>query len=165
MGTVLLLAPFVVVGLLTLVFAFSGGTRRRGRRRREGGTGTGTVVKMGAAVVALVLGLAVPAAVIASRDAGLGQSGQLADAELSPQLREGKVLFGQNCASCHSLAASNARGATGPNLDELGRLSPERVRNAIENGGTGDLRMPAGLLEGEQADAVAAYVSAVAGRR
>ena len=119
----------------------------------------GAPIKVGVTVIALGLGLAVPAAVIASRSAGLGSSSELAGQELTPQLREGKVLFGQNCASCHSLAAANARGATGPNLDELGRLSEDRVRAAIENGGTGDLRMPAGLLEGDQAEAVAAYVS------
>jgi mono/diheme cytochrome c family protein len=165
MGTVLLLAPFVVVGLLVLVFAFSGGTRRQGRRRRARAGGTGAWIKFGVPVLAVGLGLAVPVAVIAQGGARPGGSGQLADRELTPQLREGKVLFGQNCASCHSLAASNARGATGPNLDQLGRLPPERVLSAIENGGTGDLRMPAGLLEGEQAEAVAAYVSATAGRR
>jgi len=165
MSWLIFLAPFVVVGVLTIVFAFSGGTRRRSRRRRRASSsGTGTALKVGVTVVALGLGLAVPAAVIASRSAGLGRSSQLADQDLSLQLREGKVLFGQNCASCHSLSASNARGATGPDLDQLGRLSDERVLNAINNGGTGDLRMPAGLLEAQQAEAVSAYVSAVAGR-
>jgi mono/diheme cytochrome c family protein len=169
MSWLVFLAPFVVIGALTVVFAFSGGTRRRGRRLRRArasgtGGGTGTALKVGVTVLALGLGLAVPAAVIASRSAGLGRSSELADQDLSPQLRDGKVLFGQNCASCHSLAASNARGATGPDLDQLGRVSEERVLNAINNGGTGDLRMPAGLLEEEQAKAVSAYVSAVAGR-
>ena len=164
MTWLIFLAPFVLIGVVTVVFAFSGGTRRRGRRRQRPRTsGTGTGFKFGVTVVALGLGLAVPAAVIASRSAGLGRSSQLADRDMSMQLREGKILFGQNCASCHSLAASNARGATGPDLDQLGRVSPQRVRNAIANGGTGDLRMPAGLLEGEQANAVSAYVSAVAG--
>lgn len=165
MSWLVLLSPFVLIGVIVLFFAFSGGTRRRGRRHpRARSPGTGAGLKFAVAVVAVGLGLAVPVAVIAARSAGLGRSGQLADEELTPELREGKVLFGQNCASCHSLAASNAQGATGPNLDELGRLSQERVLGAIRNGGTGDLRMPAGLLEGDQADALSAYVSAVAGR-
>ena len=75
----------------------------------------------------------------------------------------GKQLFRQQCASCHSLAAVNARGVTGPDLDEIGEVTPERVRNAIRNGGTGQDRMPAGLLEGEEARDVAEYVSEVAG--
>ena len=53
---------------------------------------------------------------------------------------------------------------TGPNLDELGGLDKERVLNAIKIGGTGTGRMPADLLSGEDAEAVAAYVSEVAGR-
>ena len=40
----------------------------------------------------------------------------------------------------------------------------ERVLNAIRRGGTGDGRMPAALLEGEDAEAVAAYVAKVAGQ-
>ena len=39
----------------------------------------------------------------------------------------------------------------------------ERVVGAIENGGTGQGRMPANLFEGEDARAVAAYVAEVAG--
>jgi mono/diheme cytochrome c family protein len=38
------------------------------------------------------------------------------------------------------------------------------VLNAIKTGGTGSGRMPPGLLEGEDADAVATYVANVAGR-
>jgi hypothetical protein len=38
------------------------------------------------------------------------------------------------------------------------------VLNAIKRGGTGTGRMPSGLLAGQDADAVAAYVSSVAGR-
>ncbi len=36
--------------------------------------------------------------------------------------------------------------------------------NAIKNGGTGQDRMPADLLSGNDAEAVAAYVAAVAGQ-
>jgi hypothetical protein len=53
---------------------------------------------------------------------------------------------------------------TGPDLDELGGLDEQRVLNAIESGGTGQGRMPADLLEGENARAVARYVSRVAGQ-
>ena len=58
----------------------------------------------------------------------------------------------------------NARGVTGPDLDDIGEVSQERVLNAIRNGGTGQDRMPAGLLEGEEARDVAEYVSEVAGQ-
>ena len=53
---------------------------------------------------------------------------------------------------------------TGPNLDEIGQVTKQRVLNAIRIGGTGDKRMPSGLLSGKNADAVATYVSKVAGQ-
>jgi mono/diheme cytochrome c family protein len=58
----------------------------------------------------------------------------------------------------------NAQGVTGPDLDGLGGLDQERVLNAIERGGTGQGRMPAGLLTNEDARDVALYVARVAGR-
>ncbi len=164
MEALVFVAPFVVVGIAVIVLTVSGGSgegRRSRLRSRRGGLGG--MVKVGVPVLVLVLGIVVPTAVIADRDAAVGGAGQLQAEKPSPELEEGKLLFGQNCASCHSLAAYNAQGATGPNLDELGQLSPERVRNAIQNGGTGDLRMPARLLEEKEADAVAAYVSKAAG--
>ena len=57
----------------------------------------------------------------------------------------------------------NARGVTGPDLDEIGEVTRERILNAIENGGTGQGRMPANLYQGEDARKVADYVAAVAG--
>jgi hypothetical protein len=53
---------------------------------------------------------------------------------------------------------------TGPNLDEVGTLSEERVVQAIEAGGTGSGRMPPRLYTGEDAEAVAYYLSEVAGK-
>jgi hypothetical protein len=58
----------------------------------------------------------------------------------------------------------NARGVTGPNLDQIGEVTKQRVLNAIRIGGTGDKRMPAGLLSGGNAKAVAAYLAKVAGQ-
>ena len=57
-----------------------------------------------------------------------------------------------------------ARGVTGPDLDELGGVDRERVLNAIKNGGSGQDRMPANLLSGEDAEDVAIYVERVAGQ-
>ena len=55
-------------------------------------------------------------------------------------------------------------GITGPNLDQIGPVTPNRVLNAIRIGGTGQGRMPQGLLKGSDAQAVAYYVSHVAGQ-
>jgi mono/diheme cytochrome c family protein len=110
------------------------------------------------------LGIAVPAVVIANRSEAEGGDGRLRSASLTPTLEKGKELFRHTCASCHTLGAVNARGLTGPDLDSLAPLDKQRVLNAIRRGGTGQGRMPAGLLQDGDADAVATYVSKVAGK-
>jgi cytochrome c550 len=80
---------------------------------------------------------------------------------------EAKELFETNCGACHTLARAGTDGIVGPNLDDLlGQGTPEanktRVQNAIENGIEG--RMPAGILQGEDAETVADFVSRVAGQ-
>jgi mono/diheme cytochrome c family protein len=80
---------------------------------------------------------------------------------------DAKLLFQTNCGSCHTLARAGTDGIVGPNLDDLlGQGTPEanytRVLNAIKNGVEG--RMPAGILQGEDAKTVADFVSRVAGQ-
>jgi cytochrome c6 len=92
---------------------------------------------------------------------------------------QGKELFvgeGQ-CAGCHTLADAGSTSEIGPNLDDAFRRVREEgfdessirslVRNQIaypvEDPVTGETGMPANLVEGEDADAVAAYVASVAG--
>jgi mono/diheme cytochrome c family protein len=110
------------------------------------------------------LGVAVPAVVIAARGQSVGGTGSLRSEEVSGKLEDGKKAFIQTCKSCHTLAAVDAHGVTGPNLDQLGGIDKQRVLHAIEIGGTGDGRMPPKLLTGSDADAVATYVGSVAGR-
>ena len=154
------LAPFVVAGLIVIFIAFSGGASAA---RETYLTRGGRFFIGGMVLLYVVLGLVVPAAVINSREQALGATGNLRTEEVSGKLEDGKSLFIENCKSCHTLDAVDAHGVTGPNLDELAPLDKPRVVNAIRRGGTGDGRMPAGLLDGQDADAVAAYVSTVAG--
>ena len=85
---------------------------------------------------------------------------------------EAKVLFQQNCGNCHTLARAGTDGIVGPNLDDLlGQGTPEanrtRVENAINNGfNTDDFKgyMPAGIVQGQDAEEVADFVSRVAGQ-
>jgi cytochrome c553 len=153
--------PFVVVGVLVMLYAFSGGgdAARKAYSTRGGRTFIWSMV-----VLYVVLGLAVPALVIADRGESEGGTGSLRSKQISGQLEEGKTTFIQTCKSCHTLEAVNAHGVTGPNLDDLAPLDKQRVLNAIERGGTGTGRMPPQLLDGPDAEAVAAYVAAVAGR-
>jgi mono/diheme cytochrome c family protein len=157
----LVLIPFVVVGILVIFVAYSGGPSAAREAYLTGGRRWFAASML---LLYLGLGVAVPAAVIASRGESEGAVGKLRTDELTSREEEGKQLFMRTCASCHNLDAVNARGVTGPDLDELGGLDEQRVLNAIENGGTGQGRMPAGLLEGEDARAVALYVSRVAGQ-
>ena len=84
---------------------------------------------------------------------------------------DGKELFATNCGACHTLAAAGTDGVVGPNLDDL--LAPggtgsfdgnyARALNAVTCGFANG-RMPAGILQGENAQEVAAFVGAYAGQ-
>ena len=161
MEIVLVIAPFVVLGIAVLFVAFAGGA---GAAREMYLTRGGKLFTFSILVLYLALGVIVPAAVIASRGEAEGGVGALRDEPLTTIDERGKDLFVQNCKSCHTLAAVQAEGVTGPNLDELGGVDRQRVLNAIERGGTGDGRMPADILQGEDAEAVAGWVSKVAGQ-
>ena len=93
----------------------------------------------------------------------------------APDLVNGKRLFAGKgtCGSCHTLARANTKGTVGPNLDDafatdkrdgLGQSSIEGlVIDQIaypRRGGT----MPAGLVKGQNARDVAAYVAYAAAR-
>lgn len=75
---------------------------------------------------------------------------------------EGKQVFVANCSTCHTLKAAGANGMAGPNLDQV-QPDEATVKAQVTNGGGG---MPAfaGTLDPGQIDAVAAYVSSVAGK-
>jgi mono/diheme cytochrome c family protein len=161
MQVLLVLIPFIVVGIIVMFIAFSGspGAAREAYLTRGGRAFSVTMV-----LLYVGLGIAVPAAVIASRGESEGAVGPLRTEKPSKADEEGKELFIQTCKSCHTLAAVGAKGVTGPDLDELGGVDKQRVLHAIKIGGTGDGRMPPGLLDGENADLVARYVAKVAGQ-
>jgi len=161
MEVLLVLVPFIVLGLTVMFIAFSGGP---GAAREAYLTRGGRLFTFAIVILYVGLGIAVPAAVIAGRGESEGGVGPLRTEQATHAQEEGKTLFIANCKSCHTLAAVQAHGVTGPNLDELGGVDKQRVLNAIKNGGTGQKRMPKGLLTGEDAEYVAGYVAAVAGQ-
>ena len=67
----------------------------------------------------------------------------------------GKDLFVSTCGGCHTLDDAGTGGAVGPELSG-GGYDAETVADAIANG---QGAMPGGLLDGEDADNVAAYVA------
>jgi cytochrome c553 len=158
------LAPWVLIGIGVIFVSFSGGpSQAREAYLTRGG-------KVFAVVIVLVfvgMGVAVPAVVIANRGEREGNSAILSQRlirDAPDHVREGKQFFTESCAACHTLGAVNARGVTGPDLDNIGTLTPQRVLSAIKIGGTGQMRMPANLLQGEDAQAVANFVARVAGK-
>ena len=161
MQVLLVIGPFLVLGLIVMFIAFSGspGAAREAYLTRGGRLFTFVVV-----LLYLGLGVAVPAAVIAGRGESEGGVGPLRTEAASKADEQGKELFISTCKSCHNLDAVQAHGVTGPDLDELGGVDRQRVLNAIKNGGTGQGRMPKGVLQGEDAQKVAAYVARVAGQ-
>jgi cbb3-type cytochrome c oxidase subunit III len=89
-------------------------------------------------------------------------------------ISQGKLLFKQNCGSCHTLKEAATQGSTGnpaggPNLDDAFTAAKsegfdesairETVRDQIEFAVP---PMPRDLVEGSDADAVAVYVAKVA---
>jgi mono/diheme cytochrome c family protein len=126
----------------------------------------------------LVLVLAVLIPWLAFRSTGDANTG---DQKVASNLKGGQTLFETNCGTCHTLYAAGTDGNYAPNLDEL--LAPTgppkpgaegdsqresvegRVLNAIENGVNSATpgRMPAGILNEQDAKEVAKFVGAVAG--
>ena len=160
MAAVAFVLAFLAIGAGVLFVAFSGGP---GKAREAYLTGGRRVFRFIIPAIYVGIGIAVPVLVIADREQAEGGVGALKDKQPSAHVEEGRQLFKQTCASCHSLAAANARGITGPNLDEIGQVTKNRIVEAIKIGGTGQGRMPPALLEGEDAELVGEYVAEVAG--
>lgn len=128
------------------------GASRRGFLRR------GTLVT--SALAALVL--------VAGCGGGGGSSAETSATEAQTVAgggATGKVIFEQQCSSCHKLAAAKATfGTYGPDLDQL-EPSQATVEHQVTNGGG---IMPAygkhGLLSTTEIEAVASYVATEAGK-
>jgi mono/diheme cytochrome c family protein len=160
MAAVAFVLAFLAVGIGVLFVAFSGGPSQAREAYLTGGR---RLFRFIIPAIYVGIGIAVPVLVIADREQAEGGVGSLKDKKPSTQVAEGRRLFKQTCASCHSLAAANARGITGPNLDEIGQVTKNRIVEAIKIGGTGQGRMPPSLLQGEDAELVGDYVAEVAG--
>jgi mono/diheme cytochrome c family protein len=172
---VIAFALFWVLAGLTVFFLAMRSGRSRGGHGGPGGGAAGepkagqrTIVA--GVLAATVFGLVVPALVLA-QSGGNRAAVTVGGLHLNAEQQHGRLLFGQSCALCHTLAASSAVGRTGPNLDiRLGsEISTEAGRralvlNAIAEGRARGLgQMPAQLYQGRDAEAIADYVAAVAG--
>ncbi|MEA2451110.1 MAG: hypothetical protein QOG63_3042 [Thermoleophilaceae bacterium] len=110
------------------------------------------------------------AALVAALAAGCGH-----DSAGSADLVNGKKLFtgSGTCGGCHTLARAGTKGTQGPNLDEAFHNSRENgfgdsviagvVRDQISHPRRSSIMKP-GLVSGDDARDVAAYVGSVAGK-
>jgi cytochrome c553 len=158
--TLAFVIAFVVIGLAVVAAAFGG---RRDGERAPGPTRRGRkVVAILVGGVVVVLGIVVPALVLAAgRDHSEKAPGGV---ELTKAQTDGRDVFKDRCATCHTLRAANAVGKVGPNLDQL-RPPAQLILDAIEKGrARGQGQMPAQLVTGEDARNVAAFIGEVAGR-
>jgi mono/diheme cytochrome c family protein len=91
-------------------------------------------------------------------------------------LHRGAMLFHERCSGCHTLAAADARGSRpegevgksertdGPNFN-IRKENRDDVLFAIRNGGFSGAIMPANVVVGRDAEAVALFVERYAGQK
>jgi mono/diheme cytochrome c family protein len=117
---------WVVAGLGVFLVALRGGDRRRSTG--SGGDSRGSRRGFIAVSVAiwLIFGVGLPALVLANAGEDKAKAAP-GGVDLTAAQANGRMLFAQNCSTCHTLRAVNAVGRVGPNLDEL-RPPKELVR-------------------------------------
>jgi mono/diheme cytochrome c family protein len=86
----------------------------------------------------------------------------------------GAVLFRDHCSGCHTLSVVGAQGSAtsignrvrtnGPNFN-IRKENPEQVLYAIRNGGFSGAIMPENIVVGEDAQAIASFLTAYSGRK
>jgi mono/diheme cytochrome c family protein len=112
------------------------------------------------------------AAAVAALAAGCG--GEIDVPEDQTVNRQGAELFYERCSGCHSLDAANAYGSkspgdlqggertNGPNFN-VRKESRDDVLFAIRNGGFSGGIMPANIVVGQEAEAVADFLAEYSG--
>jgi mono/diheme cytochrome c family protein len=157
-STIVFVAAFVVLGLGTLLFAMSGGRGGLGAVLYSQTRGSRRFATFAFIVSLLVLGIAIPAAVIAAVE-DKNDIPHAGVTNLTAQEKHGQELFGRRCGLCHTLKAANAVAQVGPNLDTLAP-NEKLVLDTILNGrSTGNGQMPAQIYTGEDAVDVAKFVA------
>jgi hypothetical protein len=160
---VVFILVFLAIGLSVIFFALSGGPRGiQAAAQTQNRTGR-KVIAVIIGLVIVLIGVVVPVAIgfgnANNRQKDIPGGPKLTDAE-----ERGRVMFSENCATCHTLRAANAVGLVGPNLDVL-HPPKALVIDAVTHGrARGQGQMPAGLLQGRDLQDVASFVATAAGR-
>jgi mono/diheme cytochrome c family protein len=103
-----------------------------------------------------------------------GCGGEVEVPESDQTARRGAELFYQRCSGCHTFEKANSYGSkplgqlqggertNGPNFD-VRKVAREDALFAIRNGGFSGAIMPANIVTGEDADAVATFLDKYSG--
>jgi mono/diheme cytochrome c family protein len=116
-----------------------------------------------------------PLAVLAAVGAvACGEQGISLPADENAQVKHGASIFHQRCAGCHTLSFAGSEGSAikpndkeykdGPNFDQR-KEDEASVLFAIANGGFSSGPMPQDIVVGNDAKAVAAFLSKYSGRK
>jgi cytochrome c5 len=164
LATIAFLAFWLVVGLVLFFIALRGGPRgARATLQSQSRAGRRTAFVV-FAVFYLAVGVAVPTVLLLGNHDSADAHVNGTTIELTKQEEDGRTIFGERCGSCHTLAAANANGKVGPNLDSL-KPPKGLVEDAVERGRQrGNGTMPAGIVQGSDVAAVSAFVAATAGQ-
>jgi mono/diheme cytochrome c family protein len=174
LGTWLFVALWVVLGLGVFFIAVRGGPRRARETVQSQSYGARRAAGVIFALLYIGFGVAIPLAIlIGNKD---NANAQVGGYKLTAAEKQGRELFGRHCGVCHTLAAANAYGKVGPNLDVI-KPSESLVLHTIVNGCLqnpppgnsaqsclGEGNMPAAIIQGQEAENVAKFVAQVAGR-
>jgi mono/diheme cytochrome c family protein len=105
----------------------------------------------------------------------VGCGGEIEVPEDQTVARQGAILFYERCSGCHSLDAANSYGSkspgdlqagertNGPNFN-VRKESRDDILFAIRNGGFSGGIMPANIVVGEEAEAVADFLAEYSGK-
>ncbi len=169
----LAVAAFVAFWIVVALGLVMVAGRAGGARPSRGVTRAASQSALTLFVVTLaVFGLALPIVMLVGNHNNA--SAQVGGLKLTSGEKAGRELFGVHCSVCHTLAAANAAGKIGPNLDLI-KPSASLVLHTINNGclpnapqgspqtclGYGV--MPSDTVTGRQAREVASFVARVAG--
>jgi mono/diheme cytochrome c family protein len=174
LGVVLFIAFWVIIGLGLFFIAIRGGVGGARATLQTQTPGGRRFMSVSLAVFYVAFGVAIPLVFLIGNHARA--SAQVGGLKLTAGEKQGRALFGEHCGVCHTLAAANAIGKVGPNLDTL-RPPASLVLRTINNGCyqnatvasnpgqvcLGQGTMPANIVQGKDAFHVAEFVARVAG--
>ena len=172
LGVAAFVAFWVVVAFGLFYVALRGGPSNVRAGARRPSRGANRFIGVVFTFVALGFGIALPLVLLTGNHSHA--NAQVGGVKLTAGERKGRILFGEHCGVCHTLAAANAVGKVGPNLDTL-KPSESVVAHTIAYGCLpnassksdqaclGQGVMPANILTGVDATNVAKFVAKVAG--